>query len=235
VPRVSYGLGWLADSALELFRESVELHDALLPVVADERALTVVREGDVPQLAELRLHNGTVWRWNRAVYDPGHGGHLRIEMRALPSGPSVVDMLANAAFMVGVALELATRSAPSGRLSFEAAHGSCYRAARRGLGAELLWPSGRGPVTIGARELVLSLLPIAERGLLHNGVETSEVARLLDIIRARTESGQTGATWQRNRLAKLEATSHRRAALARMLEEYLDHSEAGAPVHTWPS
>ncbi len=235
VPRVSYGLGWLTGSALELFRESVELHDPLLPVLSDESALEVLRGGGVPKLAELRLHNGTVWRWNRAVYDPAAGGHLRIEMRALPSGPTVVDMLANAAFMAGVALELSTRAAPTGRLSFEAAHGSFYRAARSGLAAELLWPSGRGLVTIVARKLVSSLLPVAERGLSNHGVDAAESARLLGIIRERVETGQTGSAWQRQRLAKLESGLDRQAALARLLEEYLDHSESGAPVHTWPA
>jgi hypothetical protein len=235
VPRVSFGLGWLRSSALDLFRETVELHEPLLPVLGEERALEVVRAGGVPALAELRLHNGTVWRWNRAVYDPAQGGHLRIEMRALPSGPTVIDMLANAAFLVGVALELASRAAPTGRLTFEAAHGSFYRAAQSGLAAELLWPSGRGLVTIGARELVLSLLPVAARGLSSYGVEPSESERLLGIIRERAETGQTGAAWQRQRLAQLESSSDRRGALAHMLAEYLDRSETNAPAHTWPT
>jgi len=233
VPRVSYGLGWLAGGALDLFRESVELHDPLLPVLSDEQPLQVVRAGGVPQLAELRLHNGTVWRWNRAIYDPSEGGHLRIEMRALPSGPSVIDMLANAAFLIGTALELATRALPAGRLSFEAAHGSFYRAARNGLAAELLWPSGRGLVTVSARELVLALIPVAQRGLVNAGVDATESGRLLEVIRARAESGQTASVWQRKRLAALEATRTRQAALVHMLDEYLDKSESGVPVHEW--
>ena len=56
----------------------------------------------------------------------------------------------------------------------------------------------------------------------------------LAIIERRATTGQTGAQWQRSRLAALEDKLGRKEALARMLGEYLDHSELGAPVHTWP-
>ena len=98
--RTAFGTGWLRDGALELFAESVRLHEPLLPYTTDG-------EGGTPGLNELRLHQGTVWRWNRAIYDPASGGHLRIEMRALPAGPTVTDMLANAAFLIGLTLCLA--------------------------------------------------------------------------------------------------------------------------------
>ena len=100
--RVSFGHGWVRRGALELFQEAVHLHDPLLPVCGPEDPLAVVRAGGVPSLAELRLHQGTIWRWNRAVYDGSGGGHVRIELRALPAGPTVTDMLANAAFLLGL-------------------------------------------------------------------------------------------------------------------------------------
>src|SRR6185295_670300 len=105
--RVSFGHGWVRHGALELFAESVLQHAPLLPIASDEDARARVRAGDVPELVELRLHQGTIWRWNRAVYDPTAGGHLRIELRALPAGPSLPDMLANAAFLLGLTLALA--------------------------------------------------------------------------------------------------------------------------------
>jgi len=101
VSRVAFGTGWVRDGASELFEESVRLHEPVLPVLGAEHPLGRLGRGQVPALEELRLHQGTVWSWNRAVYDPAGGGHLRIEMRALPAGPTVVDMLANAAFLVG--------------------------------------------------------------------------------------------------------------------------------------
>src|SRR6516225_1460829 len=94
--RSAFGTGWLRGGALELFTESVRRYEPLLPFVSD------ADPGETPGLAELRLHQGTVWRWNRAIYDPAAGGHLRIEMRALPAGPTVTDMLANAAFLIGL-------------------------------------------------------------------------------------------------------------------------------------
>ena len=109
----------------------------------------------MPALAELRLHQGTVWRWNRAVYDPAGGGHLRIELRALPAGPTVTDMLANAAFLLGLTLALApeVRAALARRFAFQQAERNFYRAAQYGLAAELAWPLGHGgrPRTLGRR------------------------------------------------------------------------------------
>ena len=76
-------------------------------MLGDTQPSATAEPGQAPALEELRLHQGTVWRWNRAVYDPASGGHLRIEMRALPAGPTVIDMLANAAFLIGLSLWLA--------------------------------------------------------------------------------------------------------------------------------
>src|SRR5690606_7028855 len=101
--RVNYGHGWLRHGAYELFAETVRLYPPLLPVVDEEDPLEALREGRLPRLAELTLHQGTVWLWNRPIYDTADGGHLRIELRALPSGPSAVDMVANAALCIGLA------------------------------------------------------------------------------------------------------------------------------------
>ena len=234
VPRVCFGLDWVTRGALELFEESVELHEPLLPVMTDEDPVAVTRAGGIPLLGELRLHQGTVWRWNRAVYDPAEGGHLRIEMRALPSGPTVADMMASATFLVGLALELSRSPALLESVPFEVAECNFYRAAQHGLAAELLWPQGKGLLAVGARELVHELLPVAQRGLLHAEIDAGECERWLEIIERRARTGQTGAQWQRSRLAALENKLGRKEGLARMLGEYLDHSEVGAPVHTWP-
>jgi hypothetical protein len=141
--RVAFGTGWVQGGPLELLEESVRLHEPLLPVLGPEQPLARVEDGRVPALDELRLHQGTVWRWNRAIYDPAGGGHLRIELRALPSGPTVTDMLANAAFLLGLTLALAGDAATLvRRFAFQQAHHNFYRAAQFGLGAELAWPTG---------------------------------------------------------------------------------------------
>jgi hypothetical protein len=237
VARVAFGTGWTTTGALELLEESVRLHEPVLPVVGPEHPLERVAAGRVPALEELRLHQGTVWRWNRAIYDPADGGHLRIEMRALPAGPTVVDMLANAAFMLGLALALAPgAAATTRRFAFQQAHHNFYRAAQFGLGAELAWPlssSGR-PRILAAPDLVHHLLPIARQGLEDAGVLAAEAGELLSVIQARAATGQTGAAWQRLALATLEPTLGREQALAAMFEQYLEHQRTGEPVHTWP-
>ena len=245
-PRTTLGTGWLRDGALELFTESVRLHQPLLPFVsapeaADPEAAdpeaTDPKTGDPPRLDELRLHQGTVWRWNRAIYDPAAGGHLRIEMRALPAGPTVTDMLANAAFLIGLTLWLAGQDQRwTYGLPFERADHGFYRAAQYGLAAQLTWPSGPHQVrTVPAAALVPELLPAARHGLVRAGVAEAEADRLLGVIGARVATGQTGAAWQRAALAAAEPGRSREQALTVMLDRYLAYAATGQPVHTWPT
>jgi hypothetical protein len=226
------------DGAAELFRESVALHEPLLPICSEDLPSSPSSPSDAPALAELRLHHGTVWTWNRAVYDPAGAGHLRIELRAMPSGPTVDDMLANAAFLVGAILDLSPQVHDRLRsFPFPLAERNFYRAAQHGLDAELAWPgpNGQGPVSMPARALITSLLPRAEAGLLAAGVASDEVRQLLGLFEARVASGKTGAVWQRRTLDALEASgADRGPALGAMLERYIAHMEAGLPVHAWP-
>lgn len=233
-PRVNFGNGWVRDGAYELFVESVALHPPLLPECGDEVDDPLAQA--LPQLRELRLHHGTVWSWNRPVYDPEHGGNLRIELRALPAGPSYDDMLANAAFLIGAMLALRERMpALSAALPFALAKRNFFRAAQHGLDAELAWPSEHGaPRLVRAGELLLSLLPDAERALLDAGVASDETSRFLEVFRARVRSGQTGAVWQRTMLAGLHARGFTgQRALSALLERYLAGFRSQRPVHAW--
>jgi hypothetical protein len=236
--RVALGTGWLREGPLELFADSVRLHQPLLPVLGDQHPLAGGDRWQAPPLEELRLHQGTVWRWNRAIYDPASGGHLRIEMRALPAGPTVTDMLANAALLIGLSRWLAAQEERwTYRLSFERAEHGFYRAAQHGLAAELSWPVGQdGRLRmLPAAELVPELLPAARDGLVDAGVAAAEADHLLGVIAARVTSGQTGAVWQRRMLATLEPGFGRERALAAMLERYLEYAATDQPVHTWPT
>jgi gamma-glutamyl:cysteine ligase YbdK (ATP-grasp superfamily) len=194
--------------------------------------------GGAPGLDELRLHQGTIWRWNRAIYDPASSGHLRIEMRALPAGPTVTDMLANAAFLIGLTLWLAEQDQRwTYALPFERADHCFYRAAQYGLAAELSWPADHADQvrTLPAADLVTELLPAARQGLVSAGVATAEADSLLGVIGARVATGQTGAAWQRSTLAAAEQGRSREQALAVMLDRYLSCAATGQPVHTWPA
>ncbi len=235
--RVSFGQGWVREGAYELFAEAVALHPPLLPVVGSESPLEAVAAGRLPRLDELRLHQSTVWSWNRAIYDPKDGGHVRVELRALPAGPSVVDMVANGAFLLGLTLGLRERlDALLPAMPFHHARGNFQRAACQGLDAEMLWPTevAPSPRSVPVTELVPTLLPVARRGLLLGGVDPEEADAMLAIIERRVAARRTGARWQRQVLASLEARMSREDALVALTERYLHQAASGRPVHEWP-
>ena len=233
--RVSFGHTWTS-SPLDLFAESVEGHAPLLPVLDHEDPRDAAAGGGTPRLRELRLHQGTVWRWNRAIYDHAEGGHLRIELRALPAGPTVRDMAANAAFHIGLALDLA-RTADEWRADtdFETVHGDFYRAAREGVGAEIHWPrplGGTGEATPIAH-LMPDLLSRASAGCAAAGIDASDLQPLFEGLEARVAHGRTGASWQLDALARAERNRSRDEAIEAMFTGYLDRSRDGTPVHLW--
>ncbi len=166
--RVPFGHGWARQGAYELFAESVALFPPLIPLSGAENPVSALQRGATPSLPELRLHQSTTWQWNRAIFDPIDGGHLRLEMRALPAGPSAVDMTANAAFLVGLVLGMRDRIndlIPA--LPFQYAEYNFYRAAQHGLDAQLLWPTLQpiSPRERSVRDLIEEMLPLAAAGL----------------------------------------------------------------------
>ncbi|MFI5841008.1 glutamate--cysteine ligase [Catenuloplanes sp. NPDC051500] len=233
-PRVWFGERWIT-SIFDLFEENVRYFPPLLPILDEEDPVQVLHDGGVPHLGELRLHNGTVYRWNRPVYDVMNGRpHLRVENRVLPAGPTVVDILANAAFYFGLARELAEADRPVwSQLTFSAAEENFHRAARHGLDAHINWPR-MGDVP--ANELVMStLLPMAYDGLDRFGVDPEQRDRLLGIIEGRCRTGQTGAAWQTTRVADAERRGKtREQALHEMVLAYAELQRTNEPVHLWP-
>jgi hypothetical protein len=232
-PRVWVGERWIT-SVFDRFEENLRYFPALLPVVEEEDPVAELAAGRTPSLAELRLHNGTVWRWNRPVYDVVRGRpHLRVENRVLPAGPPVVDVLANGAFYFGALRALAHEDRPIwSRMSFGAAEENFTSAAQRGLEATVYWPGmGRVP----ASELVLRhLLPLAHEGLRAWGVDHEIRERLLGVIEGRCTSGQNGSRWQVDTVHALERRGVERwEALRRMTLEYVARGHTNEPVHLW--
>ncbi len=234
-PRVWFGERWIT-SIFDLFEENVRYFPTLLPLVEAEDPVEVLERGDVPQLSELRLHNGTIYRWNRPVYDVVRGKpHLRVENRVLPAGPTVVDILANGAFYYGLVRALADDDRPLWtRQSFAVAEENFHTCARNGLEAQVYWPGvGQVPVT----ELVLRrLLPLAAEGLDRWEVAPAVRDRLLGIVEQRCLTGQNGAIWQVGTFDKLdrEGALDRHEALRRMTRSYIEHMHTNEPVHSWP-
>jgi hypothetical protein len=234
-PRVWFGDRWIT-SVFDLFEENLRYFPALLPLREDEDPLAVLDRGAAPQLAELTLHNGTVYRWNRPVYAVVNGSpHLRVENRVLSAGPTVVDVVANAAFYYGLVHELAAADRPIwSQMSFAAAGANLMEGARHGLDAEVYWPgSGLVPVT----ELALrTLLPLAATGLERCGVSSGDVGRFLSIIEQRCLTRRNGATWQVSSVHELQhgGVTDRCEALRLMTQGYIERMNANEPVHTWP-
>ncbi len=235
-PRVWFGERWI-NSIFDQFEENVTYFPALLPICDDEEPAEVLARGDTPRLQELRMHNGTIYRWNRPVYDVYRGKpHLRVENRVLPAGPTVVDILANGAFYYGLLRVLAEEDRPIWtRLSFAAAEDNFYAGARQGINAHLYWP-GLGEVP--ATELVLrKLLPMAYEGLDRWGVDRTVRDRLLGIIEQRCITQVNGAEWQAETFHRIDAQQRpldRQDALREMLGRYVELMHTNEPVHSWP-
>jgi len=234
-PRVWFGERWIT-SIFDLFEENVRFFPALLPVCEDEDPVDVLERGDTPQLHELRLHNGTIYRWNRPIYDTvGDRPHLRVENRLLPAGPTMVDTCANAAFYYGLIRALVAEERPLwSQMSFSAAEENFHAGARDGIEANVYWP---GVGEVPAAELVLRrLLPAAHAGLQDAGVAAADIDRLLGIIERRCVTMQNGAAWQAACFHRLydKQKLDRLEALRRMTVLYREHMHANEPVHEWP-
>ncbi|HEV7653019.1 MAG TPA: glutamate--cysteine ligase [Actinophytocola sp.] len=232
-PRVWFGERWIT-SIFDLFEENVRYFPGLLPEIDDEDPIAALDAGHAPRLAELRVHNGTIWRWNRPVYDVVGGvPHLRVENRVLPAGPTVVDLVANAAFFYGAQRALAAEDRPIWtQMSFQAAEENLYAGARHAFDAQLYWP---GIGWVPPDELVLRrLLPMAHEGLRDCGVSDAARERYLGVIEQRCLAQRTGSTWQRATVARLEDRGmDRDAALVGMLRRYIELASSNQPVHTW--
>src|SRR5271166_3628865 len=234
-PRVWFGERWIT-SVFDLFEENLRYFPALLPLREDEDPAAALDSGEVPQLAELTLHNGTVYRWNRPVYAVEDGRpHLRVENRVLPAGPTVADVVANAAFYYGLVRALAETERPVWtQMSFAAAADNLVECSRHGIDARVYWPgTGEAPVT----ELTLRrLLPQAWEGLRKWGVDAKDADRMLGIIEQRCLTGRTGATWQIETVRTLERGQvDRREALRRMTQGYIELMRSNQPAHSWPA
>lgn len=220
VRRVTFGRGYVADSVLELFEENHKHYPVLLPMPQAEAGA---------RFPHLRLHNGAIWRWVRPLigFDAAGLAHVRLEQRILPSGPTVLDMAANAALYFGLVHALARqpRETAESRLPFADARRNFYAAARHGLQSELIWLNGQ---RYSARDWILEIgLPLAHEGLNDFALPDSEIERYLGVVEARVRNGQTGAEWQLQRLAQLGGD------VRRMMADYLENQRGGAPVHEW--
>jgi gamma-glutamyl:cysteine ligase YbdK (ATP-grasp superfamily) len=239
-PLTWFGERWIG-SAYDLFEENVRFFPSLLPICDAEDPLCTLADGGVPLLKELTLHNGTVYRWNRPVYSVVDGvPHLRVENRVMPAGPTVTDVIANAAFYYGLVRALAEAPRPVwGRLPFAVANANFDAACKDGIDAVLRWPRqgrGNGLLEVPAVDLVREeLLPLAAAGLDAWGIEPADRDHYLGVIQQRCNRRTNGARWQSEVFHRnLDRGLDRQRALVAMTMRYSELMHSGEPVHAWP-
>ena len=231
--RVSFGTRWVRSSVAEIYREDIARFRTLVGTDLDEDPMAKLDRGEVPLLKALRIHNGTIYRWNRACFGTTNGKpHLRIENRVMPSGPSTIDEIASAALWFGLMAELGAREEDiTKRIDFDTAGHNFYTAAREGLGSHFLWLDGE---EVSARNLMLDrLIPTAEAGLKRQGISDADVAKYLGVVEARVRTGRTGARWQFSSWNSLRdrATPGERANA--LVASTVKRQLTGRPVSEW--
>ena len=232
--RVGFGDRWVEGSVLELFREDIARFRVILTADVEEDSLAALARGITPRLRALQLHNGTVWWWNRPCYGVNEGvPHLRIENRFIPSGPTVVDEIANAAFFTGLLVALPEEYGDiSRRMSFHDAKANFFSAARHGLSAQFNWLGGK---SLSASALILDeLLPLARAGLRQQKIDEADVDLYLGTLEERVRAGQTGAQWTLKSLSALGSKGTKDMRHRALAEAMFARQQTGEPVHRWP-
>lgn len=231
-PRVGFGTHWEEGSVAEIFKKDISKHRVLLTKPIEEGSLDQMKNGKAPKLEALRLHNGTVYRWNRPCYGIGDGKpHLRIENRYIPSGPSIIDEMANFAFWIGLMKGRPKRfDNMKSQMDFKTAKTNFIKAARTGKESMFFWDKK----LVSAKELLLKeLLPIARKGLEKCNIDKDDINRLLGVIEKRL-SGNTGEQWQVQNFRKLKKTFKTNDALQQLTKAMCENQKKALAIHDWP-
>lgn len=239
-PRVSFGRGWIKEGLLGLFKEICELYYPIFPIIdksaVNDNQFDKTKTG--PDLSHLMQHNSTIWTWNRPVYGRESGGHFRIEMRYLPSGPTIADMVMNTGFMLGLTKALSKNiNNIITDMPFKYAQYNFYQAAQYGLNAGCIWPDANSKIAneVNIRDLLPDMIKLAGEGLLELGATELEVGNMCQGLTLRLETNLTGARWQRLVYSKFieQDKLNPRIALKKMLKLYIDNQNSGLPVAMW--
>ncbi|HQZ96859.1 MAG TPA: CBS domain-containing protein [Pyrinomonadaceae bacterium] len=233
-PRVNFGDRWVENSILEVLREDAIRFRILLTQAVEENSLKVLADGGIPSLSAWRLHNGTIWRWNRPCYGVVNGKPgLRIEARFLPAGPTVADEMANSAFFLGLMTELPEEFGDISKLmTFDDARNNFYNAARYGLNGQIKGLDGQSR-RVG-RIILEELLPRARRGLIRAGVDDVDSQRLLDIIETRVTQEKSGAKWMLDSYEAMDKRAKPNVRLRTLTAAMKAHQEQSSEaMHTW--
>lgn len=232
-PRVTFGNGWLEDTILEIYREDIARFRVLISSDIEENAFDMLKNNKLPSLRALQVHNGTVYRWNRPCYGIGGGiPHLRIECRVLPSGPTIVDEMANAALWLGAMEGIAIKYGDvRNEIGFEDVRDNFVKAARTGIDSKFTW---FGDQKITACDLILKeIIPLARLGLEANNVNKVDIERYLNIIGARAKKHMNGARWALRSFTDLAKKTNNDEAVSILTAAMIQNQKTGKPLHEW--
>jgi CBS domain-containing protein len=233
LPRVHFGKSWVS-SILDIFREDISRFPVVLTADFDEDPVGMLKQGLVPKLKALMLHNGTVYRWNRPCYGVvDNVPHLRIENRVLPAGPSVIDEVSNAAFFAGLMVGMSNKFEDiTQSLRFSDVSNNFLNSTRIGLEAEFHWVDHKHYT---ASDLILNeMLPIAQDGLIQEGIDSEDIDRYLGVIENRVKSRQTGAKWAIKSITEMDESLHPDEKVRSITSEMIANQKIGLPIHEWP-
>lgn len=229
--RVSFGAEWTQGSITDIFKDNIARFRSLVTSKYIKDSVDMLHQGDIPKLKALSLHNGTVYRWNRACYGVGNGKpHLRIENRYIPSGPTIADEIANMMLWVGVMLGRPKRFENIDKLmDFKDAKANFFSAARYGMATQFMW----NDQFVSSHQLILEeFLPMAYKGLYRMGVSPKDAEYYLGIIEKRVQS-HSGAQWMTKSYRELLKTHKPFEAIQTLTSKIYSKQEKGYPVSTW--
>jgi CBS domain-containing protein len=232
-PRVHFGDRWLEESVTEIFKEDIARFRIVLTTDTEEDPLGMIEQGTMPSLNALRLHNGTVYRWNRPCYGVHNNvPHLRIENRVIPSGPTLIDEMANAAFFFGMMAGMAAQVEDiRDHLTFDDVKANFLGAARDGIRAQMCWFDD---THLPAKELVLEqLLPMAREGLQEAGIQQEDIDRYLGVMHDRVTMRRTGSRWALESLEKMGDSGTRDQRLRCLVSSMVEQQTRGRPICEW--
>ncbi|MBK8429480.1 MAG: CBS domain-containing protein [Lewinellaceae bacterium] len=234
LPRVNFGSGWLRGDITQIYKEDISRFRVLLAGAIEEDSLELVKQGITPKLRALQIHNSTVYRWNRPCYgiSPNGKPHLRIENRVMPSGPTSVDEVANAAFWLGCMVAMGEKyDDVTKHIDFVDARDNFLKSAKFGIDTTFTWMKDK---KIPATELILQeLLPLAREGLKMRKVKTADINKYLDIIEARAKEHKTGARWALRTFTALKKVVTNDEAVTAITAAMVKNQKLNKPVHTW--
>lgn len=229
--RVTFGNRWI-ESVTDVFKNDIARHTLLFMTKIRRDSLEMLKEGKIPKLQALQLHNGTIYKWNRACYGISNGiPHLRIENRYLPSGPTVIDEIANLAFWVGLMNNMPEKYRGNwDSIPFEVVKENFYKAATWGIQSGMVWDGD----LMSARKLLLDILiPMSREGLEKRNIDSADIDRLLGVIEARATTYRTGTRWIVNSYRKLRKKLDREESTVALTAIMYQRRLTGKPVHEW--